>query len=354
MNPLTSTNRLFAPLLTDDLVAERFSTSRTIADFNAFEAALLDAQAETGHISETNAAACKEAVKQFTPDIDAIADCLISDGLPVPEYVRQLKAVIGAPHASAFHRDVTSQDIIDSSFAMACRDINHELTRRLEAIIASLDLLSERFGANPLTGRTRMQAALPMTVAQRIAPWRASMAQALSDLAGLRPQIEVLQLGGPVGLYHEVPQSNDHAQSMAKSLDLSIGEGQWHTQRSNVAKYANWLSQVTGGLGKVGLDIGLMAQQGINAVTLADGGSSSAMPHKRNPVLAEVLVALANHNAGQLGLVHQALVHEQERSGMAWTLEWMTVPGMMSSTARALSLGQKLVSGIKDIGDPHQ
>ena len=39
------------------------------------------------------------------------------------------------------------------------------------------------------------------------------------------------------------------------------------------------------------------------------------MPHKRNPVIAEVLVALARFNATQLSGMHQALVHEQERSG---------------------------------------
>lgn len=352
MNPLTSTNKLFAPLLADDFVAERFSTDRMIDDFNAFEMALIDAQSATGHICLDDAAICKDGVRRFKPDVDAISDCLATDGLPVPEYVRQLKAFIGEPHAAAFHRDATSQDVIDSSFAMACRDVNIVLTERLETLIAHLDSLTSRFGGAPLTGRTRLQAALPITVAQRIAPWRASLGHARTDLEHARPRIEVLQLGGPVGLYGDIGQSETHAIAMSRALGLNDNHGQWHTERSNVATYANCLSQVTGGLGKLGMDIGLMAQQGINTVTLAGGGSSSAMPHKKNPVLAEVLVAFARHNAGQLSLVHQAMVHEQERSGMAWTLEWMTVPTMMSTTARALTLAQQLIAGIEGMGDP--
>ena len=59
------------------------------------------------------------------------------------------------------------------------------------------------------------------------------------------------------------------------------------------------------------------------------------MPHKANPVGAELLVALARFNAAQLGGLQQAMVHEQERSGAAWTLEWLLLPPMLIATGRA-------------------
>ena len=58
------------------------------------------------------------------------------------------------------------------------------------------------------------------------------------------------------------------------------------------------------------------------------------MPHKANPVGAEVLVALARFNAAQVGGLQQAMVHEQERSGAAWTLEWLLLPPMLVATGR--------------------
>ena len=66
------------------------------------------------------------------------------------------------------------------------------------------------------------------------------------------------------------------------------------------------------------------------------------MPHKQNPVLAELLVALARFNATQVSAMHHALIHEQERSGAAWTLEWMILPAMVERQQTALRYGSKL------------
>jgi 3-carboxy-cis,cis-muconate cycloisomerase len=71
------------------------------------------------------------------------------------------------------------------------------------------------------------------------------------------------------------------------------------------------------------------------------------MPHKANPVLAETLVALARFNATQLSGMHHALVHEQERSGTAWTLEWMILPSMVVAAGAALARGLALLDALQ-------
>jgi 3-carboxy-cis,cis-muconate cycloisomerase len=76
---------------------------------------------------------------------------------------------------------------------------------------------------------------------------------------------------------------------------------------------------------------------------LAAGGRSSAMPHKSNPVAAEILVTLAHFNAAQLSAMHGALLHEQERSGAAWTLEWMVLPQMIAAAAAALARATTMI-----------
>jgi 3-carboxy-cis,cis-muconate cycloisomerase len=70
------------------------------------------------------------------------------------------------------------------------------------------------------------------------------------------------------------------------------------------------------------------------------------MPHKSNPVKAEVLVTLARFNAGQVGTLHQALVHEYERSGSTWMLEWMVLPQIVNATGAALRLANELAGQI--------
>jgi 3-carboxy-cis,cis-muconate cycloisomerase len=82
-------------------------------------------------------------------------------------------------------------------------------------------------------------------------------------------------------------------------------------------------------------------------VRIEGAGGSSAMAHKANPVTAEVLVALARHNGGLGGTLGQAMVHEYERSGAAWTLEWLTLPAMLVTAGASLRLGEKLLEQIR-------
>lgn len=91
---------------------------------------------------------------------------------------------------------------------------------------------------------------------------------------------------------------------------------------------------ISGSLGKFGQDVALLAEMG-GEIQLTGGGGSSAMPHKQNPVGAETLVTLARFNAVQVAGLHQSLVHEQERSGAAWALEWLLLPQMVVATGAA-------------------
>jgi 3-carboxy-cis,cis-muconate cycloisomerase len=62
------------------------------------------------------------------------------------------------------------------------------------------------------------------------------------------------------------------------------------------------------------------------------------------------LVTLARFNAVQLGGMAQAMVHEQERSGAAWTLEWMILPQMVVACGASLRLADELFSSIEEFG----
>jgi 3-carboxy-cis,cis-muconate cycloisomerase len=108
-------------------------------------------------------------------------------------------------------------------------------------------------------------------------------------------------------------------------------------------------SLISGSLGKFGQDVALLAQAG-GEIEMSGGGTSSAMAHKQNPVAAETLVALARFNATQLSAIHHSLVHEQERSGAAWTLEWLVLPQMTMATAAALRLAGELAANIRRLG----
>jgi 3-carboxy-cis,cis-muconate cycloisomerase len=220
------------------------------------------------------------------------------------------------------------------------------LGRRIDGLGEALGGLEARDGATRLMAHTRMQRALPFTAADKVDTWLQPLLRLRARLDLLGKDWFALQLGGPVGTRGELDGRGDAvASAMARSLGLRASPA-WHSQRDRIGEFGSWLSLVSGALGKIGQDVALMVQNEVAEARLATGGGSSAMPHKSNPVPAEILVALARFNAGSLGTLHQALVHENERSGAAWTLEWMVLPPMVVTAAAGLRHARFLVDNL--------
>lgn len=338
-------------LFGDDQVGDLLSADTELANMLRVEQAFSRALGAAGIVSVATAEAAAAAIAGSHIDMASLKVGAARDGMAVPDLVRQLKGQTAAELHPAIHKGLTSQDVIDTALVLALRDILVLLEQRLRALQVDLGVLSDAFGDRELMGRTRMQAAVPITAADRFATWALPLGEHLQRLSELRPRLLKLQLGGAAGnnaaLGHE---ADAVAQTMASELDLKVPDRSWHAMRDGLGEFGNWLSLVTGTLGKMGQDVCLMAQQGIDDIHLSGGGGSSAMPHKQNPVLPELLVALARYNAGQVGTLHLALVHEQERSGAAWALEWMVLPQMVLATARALTAAQTLVTSVDRIG----
>ncbi|MEP5758626.1 MAG: 3-carboxy-cis,cis-muconate cycloisomerase [Litoreibacter sp.] len=343
-------DRWLGGLFADAGTARIWSPQQQLKHMLSVEAAFTRALGSVGSIPVDDAKRIAAQIERFQVDVDDLRLGTARDGLPVPALVAQLKTMAG-PYQHAVHAGLTSQDVMDTALTLTLQAFNSCLFEQLSKLIQGLAGLSERFGAHDLIGRTRMQAALPIKVSDRIKTWSEPLKNHLQRLEKMRGQIEVLQFGGAVGndaaLKVDAPAVRAN---MAVQLGLRDPMQSWHTMRDGLADYANLLSLVTGSVGKMGQDICLMAQQGIDEITLSEGGGSSAMPHKQNPVLAELLVTLARYNATQLSGMHHTLVHEQERSGSAWMLEWMILPDMAQTTAGSLSAAADICIKITDIG----
>lgn len=352
VNLLTQNNRYFSPLFSDPEVAEAFGDDRICSHFLAYEIALTESLAASGAVDADLASKAIHAMRKFEPDLQAIEAACPVDGLAVPEFVRQLKRYLGPHLCAVAHIGGTSQDLIDTAMVLTLRECNLILAKRLDSTIVAIEDLIAVHGRNTLMGRTRMQDALPITVEHRLNSWRGPLLDHRRKLDQLLPQLNVLQFGGATGdRSANGQQAAKIGRIIAEKLDLTDPGYAWHNDRSRLVEYAGWLSLVSGSLGKIGLDICLMAQQGIDEIVQTGGGSSSAMAHKKNPITAELLVTLARYNAGQLPLMHSALVHEQERSGAAWSLEWMVLPAMVCTTGKALDLTRKQLQAISRIGN---
>src|SRR5262245_5095356 len=313
-----------------------------------FEVRLAKREAAAGVIPAEAAKAIAEAARSFKPDLTALANGTARDGMVVPEWVSQLKRAVGAPHEAHLHFGSTSQDVLDTSLVLRLKPVLGIFEARLAALDVALSEMARKQGALPLMGRTRMQRALPITWADKISSWRTPLSRHQARLQELRPRLLALQFGGPVGTLEKLGDKGPAViTALAKELGLGASAGSWHTARDNLAEFAGWLSSITGWLGKIGQDIAMLAQNEVGDVIVSGGGKSSAMAHKSNPVLAEILVTLARYNATQLAAMHQALVHEQERSGAAWTLEWMVLPPMVVAAGAALARAHALLNALQ-------
>jgi 3-carboxy-cis,cis-muconate cycloisomerase len=343
----TPARPLLAALVGDDEVEALFTDAADLRAMLQFEAALAGAEADAGLIPEAAAARIAEVTKSFEPDWAALAAGLATDGVVVPALLRQLRAAVGDEHAGTVHLGATSQDAIDTSLVLRLAELIPIFESRLTALQRGFGELGEASGKLELMAHTRMQAALPVSLGDKIASWSEPLGRHRQSLAAMRRRLLVIQLGGPVGNRQSFEGKGEEvARRLAQRLDLGLASP-WQSQRDPLVEFGSLLSLISGTLGKFGADIALLAQNEIGAVTLSGGGGSSAMAHKSNPVSAEVLVALARHNAGLAGTLHQALVHENERSGAAWTLEWMVLPQMAVTAAASLRLAAKLLGQVR-------
>lgn len=341
-------NGLFGRHLADPDMARTFSARAFLRHMLAFERAWTVGLAELGAVERALAEQAIRVIEETDLDLDDLAAGAERDGLPVPAMVRALKAKAGDA-AGAVHLGATSQDVIDTAMVMSLRALAAELGDRLDNGLGLLSDLAARYGNAQMMGRTRMQAALPIPVSARVDAWTRPLTDARSRLEAAADALPV-QIGGAVGLRDQPTGMGERmAEIVARELALPMAPV-WHTARAPVVDFGHALVLVTGALGKIGHDIALMAQQGVDEVRISGGGGSSAMPHKQNPVAAEAMVTLARYVAGQQGILAQALAHEQERSGICWALEWLTLPAMAEATGAATRHATTLLSGIERLG----
>jgi len=328
----------------DSDVSDLFSFTAELKNALRFENALANSQAQFGLIPDNHAAAIAECLDAFEINEQVLAEGVSRDGLYVPALIRQIRHTLPKDVQASFHKDTTSQDVIDTSLMLRMKAASRLISGEIAQLIKALEELKSGIGDRPISARTRMQVALPFTLAGRIELWLT----AIVDVNNEKPTEFPLQLGGPIGMMHKSNlQWTELVQAIADELKLSPIETPWHTNRQPLIKLCNWITAITTALGKIGADISLMTQNGIGDLTLEDGGSSSAMPHKNNPVLAEILIAAARFNAGQMGLLHNAALHEQERSGASWTLEFMIAPQMVVTSANALANARRLIMQLR-------
>jgi 3-carboxy-cis,cis-muconate cycloisomerase len=137
--------------------------------------------------------------------------------------------------------------------------------------------------------------------------------------------------------------------ALCAELKLGVPVATWHVARDGFAETVNFLSLVTGSLGKIALDLMIMASTEFAEVYepfVPGRGASSTMPQKRNPISSELMLAAAKAVRQHAGLMLDAMIHDFERATGPWHAEWIAIPESFVLTAGALHQAKFALGGL--------
>lgn len=326
------------PLFTDPQLTPLFSDEALIAAMLQFEAALARVEARMNVIPPEAASAIEAAAGALTVDRERIRAGMRRDGVPTIALISQLREAIDPRYRAYAHHGATTQDVIDTALTLLMREALDVLNERIHRIIGVLARLADAHRTTIMVGRTHSQHAQPITFGFKAAGWLAPFLRHRQRWQELRARALVLQLGGAVGTTAALRDDGIAVhRALAAELGLHPARFAWFTARDGIAEIGGWLSLVSGSAGKIAQDVILMAQSEVGEVRESlDGGGSSVMAHKHNPIISETILAAARANAGHLAALHNALIQEHERAAGGWQVEWLTLPPMFTLTGAAL------------------
>jgi 3-carboxy-cis,cis-muconate cycloisomerase len=331
------------------------------------EAALARAQAQLGTLPAKAAATISRAARAERLDLRGLAVTARESANPVVGLVRALTAVVAEddPDAAEYvHRGSTSQDVFDTGAMLVCDRALNLVHADLLRTAATLDRLAARHRGTLMAGRTLTLHAVPTTFGLKAAGWGLLVREAADRIDRLLEGGLPVSLGGAAGTlagylqYAQVDGASapDPAayvaalsEAFARETGLATAPLPWHALRSPVADVAAALAFATGALGKIAVDVQSLGRTEVGEVAeppVAGRGASSAMPHKRNPVLATLIRSASLQVPAFAGALTQCLVTEDERSGGVWHAEWLLLRECLRLAGGASHTAVELCEGL--------
>ena len=222
------------------------------------------------------------------------------------------------PSARWLHFGMTSSDVLDTALSLILRDAADLLLVGVERAMAAVERRAFEFKRTPIMGRSHGIHAEPMSFGHKLALWYDELRRSRERLLHARKTIAVGKLSGAVGTFaHLPPEVEEHA---CRSLGLEPAPASSQIlQRDRHAEYFQVLALLGSSVEKFATEIRHLQRTEVREVEEPFGSGqkgSSAMPHKRNPILSENLTGLARMLRGYslAALEDVPLWHERDIS----------------------------------------
>jgi adenylosuccinate lyase len=295
MGALWTDQARFEAMLRVEIAVARAQSQRGLVPRDAYESIAARARVDVARIAEL----------ERTTDHDVIA------------FVSQVAETVG-PAGRYLHLGLTSSDVLDTGLALQCRAAADRLLADLDAAIAVLVRRAREHADTIMMGRTHSVHAEPITFGVKLAGWAFELDRDRSRIRTAAADLATGKLSGPVGTYSHVDPEIEA--EVLTSLGLAVDPVSTQiVQRDRHAAFLAALAVTGGSVERFATEVRNLQHTEIGEVQepfRSGQKGSSAMPHKRNPILSERLAGLARLLRGYAlaALEDQALWHERDIS----------------------------------------
>ncbi len=272
-------------------MGEVWSQENKFKKWMAVEVTVCEVLAYLGYIPKEAAKEIRERAR-FQPErIRAIESEVHHD---IIAFLTNLSQNIGEP-SRYIHLGLTSSDVLDTSMALLLQEAGRIIVDDLEGLLLILRKRALEFKSNPMLGRTHGVWAEPITLGLKLAVWHQETARNLVRMRRAIEGVSVGKLSGAVGTYAHLDHQVE--EEVCKRLGLKpAGITTQIIQRDRYAEYLAALAITSSSLEKFATEIRNLQRTEIREVEepfLVGQKGSSAMPHKRNPILCERICGLS-------------------------------------------------------------
>jgi 3-carboxy-cis,cis-muconate cycloisomerase len=303
------------------------------------EAALAEAEAHVGVIPASAVEPIRRMARADLFDRSALAKEAARAGniaIPLIDHLTRPVASIDPDASRYVHWGATSQDLLDTAFALQLREAAPRLDGHLERAAAAAAAHARRHRLTPMAGRTWFQQATPTTFGLKAAGWLDALERVRRLVDDGFSAARVLQFGGASGTLAALgADALAVSRALAERLELALPPAPWHAHRDRFVHLGCTLGTATGALGKIARDMALLSQTEVREAFTESWGGSSTMPHKHNPVAAGVALAAAVRVPGLVASMLSGMPQEHERGLGGWQAEWDVLPEIVLLTAGA-------------------
>ena len=340
---------LFRDAFGTSAMRDVFSDIALVSRYVEVEIALARAEARCGVIPKEAAEEIASRTDVSAFDFDVLRHETEIVGYPILPLVHQMVKQCGEA-GRYVHWGATTQDIMDTAVVLQIRDGLKIIENDIAELRRILADMSRKYRDTPMAGRTHLQQALPITFGYKSSIWLAMFDRHAERLEQLKPRVLVGEFAGAAGTLASLGDKGlDVQKALCEELGLGVPASTWHVARDGFAEVINFLGLVTGTLGKIALDVMLMASTEFAEVYepfVKGRGASSTMPQKRNPISSELMLAASKAVRQHAGLMLDAMVQDFERATGPWHAEWLAVPESFVLTAGALNQARFALAGL--------